>query len=82
MQQVGSRARAAPGGIYFLIRFDRLVNAEARAAFNLDQTRDLENKLLCAAGVKLSATAETLALQPAPGWGGGKNHVKSSVSCD
>lgn len=48
-----------PGRHLFLMRFDRLVNAEALASFNLDQTRDLENKPLCAAGVKLSATAET-----------------------
>ncbi|KAJ7401132.1 hypothetical protein BTVI_98749 [Pitangus sulphuratus] len=34
-----------------------------------DQTGDLENKLLCAAGVKLSGSVEMLVFQPAPGSG-------------
>lgn len=62
-------APGRPARHLFLIGFDRSVNAEVFAAFNLDQTRDLENKLLCAVGVKLSGTVETLVLQPAPGLG-------------
>lgn len=51
------------------MHFDRSVNAKVFAAFNLDQTRDWENKLLCAVGVKLSVTVEMLVLQPALGLG-------------
>lgn len=67
--QVGSQSQAGLGGILFLMRFDRLVNAKVFASFNLDQTGDLENKLLCAVGVKLSGSVEMLVFQPAPGWG-------------
>lgn len=62
-------SQAGLGGILFLMRFDSLVNAKVFASFNLDQTGDLENKLLCAAGVKLSGSVEMLVFQPAPGWG-------------
>lgn len=51
------------------MHFDRSLNAKVFAAFNLDQTRDWENKLLCAVGVKLSVTVEMLVLQPTPGLG-------------
>lgn len=51
------------------MHFDRPVNAKVFAAFNLDQTRDWENKLLCAVGVELSGAVEVLVLQPAPGLG-------------
>lgn len=67
--QVGSQSQAGLGGIFFLMRFDRLVNAKVFASFNLDQTGDLENKLLCAVGVKLSGSVEMLVFQPAPGLG-------------
>lgn len=62
-------APSRPGRHLFLMRFDRSVNAKVFASFNLDQTRDLENKPLRAVGVKLSVTVEMLVLEPAPGLG-------------
>lgn len=48
------------------MHFDRLVSTKVFAAFNLDQTGDWRNKLLCAVGVKLSGSAEIVGVTSLP----------------